>query len=183
MPSRLVNMSGECFFQVNKKPNKPFLVTSSLFVTKVLGTSFRIKETGSAVAEVSVLTGKVTVQVKEDQRIKNNSNQKPVILFPDQKVTYRRKQNLLKREKEDMQSSVNVWKRISLNFDNTPLKAIIHVLNLSYNTNIAIENKELENYMLTADFEGFNLAEVLETLKKSLNITYEITKDNMILLK
>lgn len=181
MPARLVNMSGECFFQVTKDPHKPFLVTSNLFVTKVLGTSFRIRETGDAFAEVSVLTGKVTVQVKGEEQ--NVEKQEQVLLLPDQKVTYRQKQNLLKREKEDVHSSVNIWKRINLNFDNIPLKTIIPVLNSSYNTTISVENKELDNYMLTADFEGFNLPEVLETLKKSLNISYEVTDDNIILLK
>lgn len=182
---RLVAMSGECFFEVSKNPEKPFVIHSNSIITKVWGTSFRVRDIdGGKSAEVSVVTGKVSVRIKEQN--KNSilpSDKNEVMLYQDQKITYVANQPKLKPQKETKKSSVNIWHRVDLSFDSLPLKAIIPVLNSNYNTRITVENEELNNYILTADFAGFNLAEVLDALKKSLNINYEIKNEDIILLK
>lgn len=182
---RLVTMSGECFFEVTKNPGKPFVINSKSIITKVWGTSFRVRDLDrEASAEVSVLTGKVSVSIKDKN--KNNGlarGENEVMLYPDQKITYVPDQQRLTPQKETKKSSVNIWHRVNLSFEGVLLKAIIPVLNSNYNTRIRLGNDELKSYMLTADFDGFNLPEVLDALKKSLNISYEIRNDDIILLK
>lgn len=182
---RLVVMSGECFFEVSKNPEKPFVIHSNSIITKVWGTSFRVRDIdGGKSAEVSVVTGKVSVSIKDQSKSSRlSSGKNEVMLYPDQKVTYVANQPKLKPQKETKRSTVNIWHRVNLSFDSLPLKAIIPVLNSNYNTRIRVNNEELNNYMLTADFEGFNLPEVLSALKKSLNINYEIKNEDIILLK
>ena len=177
-------MSGECFFEVTKNPEKPFVINSNAIITKVLGTSFRVRDTkGSNYAEVSVVTGKVSVSISNPNG--NNLPQKDseIMVYPHQKITYVRDQLKLKSQKETKKSSVNIWHRINLSFENVPLKAIVPILNAKYSTKIKVGDDELNSYMLTADFEGFNLPEILEALKKSLNIRYEINNDDITILK
>lgn len=182
--TRQVTMTGECFFEVTKNPEKPFVINSNAIITKVLGTSFRVRDTkGSNYAEVSVVTGKVSVSISNPNE--NNLPQKDseIMVYPHQKITYVRDQLKLKSQKETKKSSVNIWHRINLSFENVPLKAIVPILNAKYSTKIKVGDDELNSYMLTADFEGFNLPEILEALKKSLNINYEINNDDITILK
>lgn len=59
---REVAMRGEAFFEVAKDHAHPFIVTSGKVLTKVWGTSFRIRAmSGDSSTQVSVLTGKVSV--------------------------------------------------------------------------------------------------------------------------
>src|ERR1700744_1881781 len=53
--SRIVSISGECFFEVTKNPQRPFIINSRAIVTKVWGTSFLVHDDDrSNSAEVSV---------------------------------------------------------------------------------------------------------------------------------
>jgi transmembrane sensor len=175
---------GECFFEVTKSANRPFIINSNSIITKVWGTSFRIRDINKCeITDVSVVTGRVSVKIKDKTgTITPQLEEGEVMLYPNQKVTFHRKERILKTQKESNQSSVHIWNRVNLNFEGVPLKTIIPVLNSKYNARIKVENAELNNYMLTADFDGFNLPEILDALKKSLNIQYEM-KDATILLK
>lgn len=181
--SRLISMSGECFFEVRKDSMRPFIIRSNSIITKVWGTSFRISDANEySDAEVSVVTGKVSVKIRDNNEAIHLPLEKDeVMLYPDQKVTLLRKQRLLKTQTENKHSSVYIWRRVNLAFESLPLKSIVPVLNANYHSRIKIDNQELNNYMLTADFDGFNLPEVLDALKKSLNINYEIKGDSIVL--
>jgi transmembrane sensor len=184
--SRMVSMSGECFFEVTKNPKRPFVISSRSIITKVWGTSFRIRDNDqSADADVAVVTGKVSVSVKTIKNINDASLQMgkgDVMLYPHQKAVYSSNNHTLKPDSTPNERTLKIWNRVDLTFDNMLLKDIIPVLNTKYNVNILAANEKLNRYMLNADFSGFNLPDVLEALNKSLNIDYEI-KDNTIELK
>jgi ferric-dicitrate binding protein FerR (iron transport regulator) len=65
LDTRDVYLLGEAFFTVTKNPGRPFRVFANEIVTKVLGTSFRIRsfEKDSTI-QVVVRTGKVSVTTK-----------------------------------------------------------------------------------------------------------------------
>ncbi|MGF7041331.1 FecR family protein [Mucilaginibacter lappiensis] len=184
--SRVVFMSGECFFEVTKNPKRPFIINSRSIITKVWGTSFRIRDNDqSSEADVSVVTGKVSVSIKTKQNINNASlsiAKGDVMLYPHQKVVYSTNDHTLKPESTADEPALKIWNRVDLLFDNKLLKDIIPVLNSKYHVHIVAANEKLNHYMLNADFSGFNLPDVLEALNKSLNIDYEI-KNNTIELK
>jgi len=63
---RKVYLSGEGFFEISKNPKKPFFVYANEIVTKVVGTSFRVKAySDQPDVEVLVRTGKVRVKSNE----------------------------------------------------------------------------------------------------------------------
>lgn len=182
---RAITMSGECFFEVTKNPNRPFIISSRSIVTKVWGTSFRVRDNvESKSADVSVVTGKVSVSIKPkevaddvDYALRTNE----VMLYPHQKVVYLADKNILKPETSN-EPALQIWNRVNLTFENKPLGEIIPVLNSKFHVHIKVVNEKLNHYILNADMAGFNLPDVLEAFKKSLNVNYEI-QDNAIVLE
>jgi transmembrane sensor len=177
--TREITMNGESFFDVAKNPAKPFIIHSQHMVTKVWGTSFRVRDAkDGAFADVTVVTGKVSVtQVKAA-----NVPQKEVMLHPNEQVTWVKQRDVLKTTKEVSGTDLTIWNKVNLSFNNSPVKDVIPVLNKQFNVNIVSTDAQLNNYLLDADFNGLNFASVMEILKKSLNISYEIN-DTTIILK
>jgi transmembrane sensor len=184
--ARIISMYGEAFFEVTKNSKRPFIINGRSIITKVWGTSFLIRDKyRSKTADVSVVTGKVSVSIKKNEA--NNSftanlERHEILLYPNQKAVYLVDQHLLRAAKMLKEPTLKQWTQASMSFDNRPLREIVPVLNVTYGVNIKLTNEKLGHYMLTADFEGFNLPEVLAALKKSINVNYEI-KDDIIELK
>ncbi|MGN8072108.1 FecR family protein [Mucilaginibacter sp. 22184] len=184
--ARMVSMSGECFFEVTKNPARPFIISSHSIITKVWGTSFRVRDNDkSSEADVAVVTGKVSVSIKTKQSINNtqlNIVSGDVMLYPHQKAVYSAYDHTLKPIIKSDERALKIWNHENLLFDNKLMKDIVPALNARYKTHIIVVNEKLNHYMLNADFTGFNLPDVLEALNKSLSIDYEI-KNNTIELK
>jgi transmembrane sensor len=181
--SRNVSISGECFFEVTKNPDRPFIINSRSIITKVWGTSFLVNDNDqSNMAEVSVLTGKVSVSIKKSdngKEISTKLEKNEVMLYPHQKVIYLINQQVLKPEVVMEEPALQMWKRVDLSFENKPLREIVPLLNEKFHAHIKIINERLNRYILNADMTGFNLPDVLEALKKSLNINYEIKTNSI----
>jgi ferric-dicitrate binding protein FerR (iron transport regulator) len=184
--SRMVSMSGECFFEVTKNPERPFIISSHSIITKVWGTSFRVRDNDlNSGADVAVVTGKVSVSIKTKQSINDtrlNIANGDVMLYPHQKAIYSAHDHTLKPVTKSDETTLKIWNHEDLLFDNKLMKDIVPALNARYKTHIVVANEKLNHYMLNADFTGFNLPDVLEALNKSLSIDYEI-KNNTIELK
>jgi transmembrane sensor len=176
---RMITMTGKSFFEVTKNPKRPFIIRSNSIITKVWGTSFCVRDMpNSRSAEVSVLTGKVSVSIKNNIKPAITLQKNEILLFPRQKATYLSAQNVLKKEVEKKdKSSIQLWNRVNLSFDNTTLKDIISILNTKYNVHITASEK-INHYVLSADFTDFNLPDVLQVLKKTMNIDYELENEN-----
>lgn len=181
--SRQVTISGECFFEVTKNPKSPFIISSRSIITKVWGTSFLVRDDEqSNMADVSVLTGKVSVSVKaagKNNAISTKLTKNEVMIYPHQKAVYLNDKHTLTSQAVEAGAAVKQYRRVHLVFDNKPLRNIIPVLDSAYNVNITISNEKLNHYILNADFEGFNLPDVLDAMKKSLNVDYTIVNNHI----
>jgi len=176
---REINLSGESFFEVTKNPAKPFIVYSGNLVTKVWGTSFRIRDSKElSYADVTVLTGKVSVKLLHTNTSPNHSDFKAineVMIYPNQQVCYAKKQHIFKEQLKAQMQGLSTWKKESLSFDNMPVKDVIPVLNKAFNINISTADQKIDNYLLSADFNGLNFPEIMEMIHKALNVNYEIS--------
>ena len=171
---RKIQMQGEAFFEVTPDPRRPFIIFSGNVITRVWGTSFRIRAYENIPVEVSVLTGKVSVQLqtKEDSEL---------ILLPQQTATYLKATDLLKKGIEKKTSTMSIWHKETLTFDNEPIREVIKVLNTQFNVNISTADEKLLDYVLKADFTDQSLPSILEMLRKSLNVENEISDNSIIL--
>lgn len=182
---REVTMRGDVFFEIAKDPNRPFLINSGALRTKVLGTSFRIRTAYDTEEEVSVVTGMVAVSRIDEHpsgTLTEIDNQE-VLLTADQKVRFNKRKAQLVKTKETSHSSVKMWKKRSLSFEDTPLIDIARLLDRTFNVRIDLQGKELESYTLTADFNQLNLVSIMEIISQSLNLQYEISGDHIRLIK
>jgi len=188
--SRVLEMDGEVFFEVAKDEKRPFIIRSGELITKVLGTSFRIKVDAIEGEEVSVVSGMVAVSRQKQQTLwekaLHHEQHKPkhaVLLTADQKVSLDKGERNLVKAKEEENSSVKMWQRKSTSFEDAPLKSIVDTLNRTYRVTIGFKDQELSNYTLTADFSRLNLISVMEIMSQSLNIRYEISGNQIWLMK
>lgn len=173
--SRELHMHGEAFFEVKPDVKRPFIIYSDNMITRVWGTSFLVRSVDGAPEGVSVVTGKVSVRLQKQE---GNSE---IMLMPDQKVTFLKAGNVLKKEGEAKKSTIRIWQKTTLSFDNIVLRDVIKTLNKKFGVNISTTNESLLNYSLTADFTDQSLPAILEMLEKSLNLKYEINENQIIL--
>ncbi|MFC3757973.1 FecR family protein [Chryseobacterium tructae] len=171
--TRVVDLKGDALFSVAKSKTHPFIVHADGFSTKVLGTVFKVSQSGKKKA-VDLYEGKVAVSsegvpvsyLKPNQKWTNLgvAGTTAIISFATDKISGKQHPKLL-----------------SLSFNDVPLKEVITVLEGNYSTKIHYP-KEAEDKKITADFTGGTVNENIEALAFILG--FEIQKqDNVYILK
>ncbi|WP_025667963.1 FecR family protein [Aquimarina megaterium] len=170
--SRQLNLKGEGFFEVTKDPEKPFVVIANTTQTKVLGTSFNLKNNANTKeVELVLVTGSVEFLSKKYKEI----------LAPGDMVTAKESGKLIKTSNKSLNFSS--WKSGVLKFEKTSIEQVIKDIELYYNKNIIIESREFANCTLTTIFDNESFEDVLETLKILFDVTYEKNDSNNIVIK
>ncbi len=164
--TRVVKLTGEAFFDVQRDETTPFIIETEQLTIKVLGTSFNVKAyKGGAITEVVVSSGKVKVNSKlgEDN----------VILEAGDAVNYSTLSNTLKTRKITT-GNYKAWKTKELEFNNTALSDVIRSIEATYHINIEISaNVETKDKVLNATFSQYSLDHVLESVCTSFNLQYK----------
>lgn len=173
--TRQLKMTGEAFFQVKEDARRPFIIYSNGIITKVLGTSFRIRSFENASTEVAVATGKVSVAIEGDKRSEK-------LVLPDQHITYKQGNKHLDID-SSAAASMLIWQKAGLSFSNTPVSKVIKTLNQQFGVQILLKDESTAAYLLNADFNGQNLPDILDMMQTSLNITYELQGNQIIFSK
>ncbi len=181
---RLVRLSGEAFFEVTKDPKKPFLVYANQTVTKVLGTSFRIKAyTEAPEVTIAVRTGRVSVFSEKEYHKQQFSTQlSGLILTPNQQATYNTQAQQL--SKTLVEKPVVLQKPNTLTpfeFNETPLLQVFSTLENAYGVDIVFEPGDIATRSLTVSLENESLYEKLEVICKTLGLSYQIVDAQIII--
>lgn len=188
---REVTMQGEAFFNVTKDHKHPFQITSGQVLTKVWGTSFRIRSVpGENNTKVTVLTGKVSVSIPKNNQAKSeNTSVTPektsikaeeIMLLPQQEATYQKVAHHLL--KTPVSADLTMWNNVSLSFENETIENVTRILSKHYHLQIQAEGTQLNQYRLTADFTDKNLADILFLICRSVHTTY-VRDEHKITLK
>jgi transmembrane sensor len=184
--SRNVTMMGDCFFEVTKDAKHPFIISSAHLLTKVWGTSFSVHDGDNFTAsKVTVLTGRVSVSKigsSADKAAARLKSDEVMLQANDQVLLSINSAQLVATKQADV-SDLNLYRHLNLSFENNKLSEIVAILNQKFDVHIMIRNEELENALMTADLNGLNLPEVLEVLKTSMKLNYEISKTLIVLKK
>lgn len=176
---REIFLEGVAFIDVVPNPDKPFLVQTGDVVTKVLGTSFWVRNTeGGKKVEVEVKTGRVSVFNKKLIYSKRKElGTEGVVLTPNQKVQYIAKNEVFVTgliAQPQVLESVSKHEPIQFKFNDTPLSEVIKQLELAYGIKFVLSNDLLNNCPLTADLTKQPLFEKLALICGSLNASFEI---------
>lgn len=172
--TRVVALKGDAIFSVAKSKKHPFIVRADGFSTKVLGTVFKITQSGNDKA-VDLYEGKVAVSyvgapvtfLKPNQKWTNFgvSRTAAVISFTKANTSTQKLPSLL-----------------SLSFNDVMLKDVVEVLQKNYSISI-IYPKELAEKKITADFTGGNTDENIEALAFILDLEVQKEKQTYIFKK
>lgn len=176
---REVFLSGDAFFEVAHNPDKPFVVSTGKLVTKVLGTSFWVRQKPNNQVEVAVRTGKVAVFERTASNPQNNG----VLLTPNHKVVYfAQEQHFVTGLVEQPEPiAVPDTPKPTFNFTNESLGMVIQTLERAYGIKFATESPEILNCPLTGDLTGLPMFTQLEIICESLGAKYEVRGTSIVL--
>ena len=167
---REVSLEGEAFFEVASDANRPFFVYSGNIITKVLGTSFRVK--GDEQIVVAVRSGKVAVSRKE-------SATEQFILLPNEQAVFNTKQNTLQKlNVTDVAILANpVPAPAVLNYDEAPVGNVLDSLAKMYAVEIQYNHSLFAKCRVTVALDQESLYEKLTVLCKVVGANYEISDE------
>lgn len=169
-PRRKVTLDGEAFFEVTENKEKPFLVYTGNVVTRVTGTKFNVKayKTDKTV-EVEVTEGSVEVHGEREEAVHN------LTLTARQKAVYHtgsRKLEKLTGIRSQLEPVTNLSRDLAFEFNDTPLRKVIDLLEAAYPVSIELDNERLENCPLTASLNDETLDIKLELICRSIGATF-----------
>ena len=171
---RVVEIEGEGYFEVVPNKDWPMYVkTSKGYGVKVTGTSFNLSSySNDNKLVVTLIAGSVSIVHEE--------NKSEIKLKPDEQIT------IVEKELPKLTKKANVeyntaWKKGYLLFDNTPMQEVIRKVERWYGVNVMVKDSSIMEYRFTANFRSESISQVLEILKLSSNIKYEIDKTDILL--
>ena len=161
---REVRLSGEAYFHVSSDKKNPFFVKTDDGTIKVTGTRFNV----SAFPDDHFSS----VVLEEGQVFYLPANQeKPVILYPNERIIYLKDQHKLIRGKTDVEKYTS-WKEGKLIFRNDPLSDIIRRLKRWYNADIVLSDpsEKLGGLTFTMTIENETLPQVIDYITQAANL-------------
>lgn len=167
LTDRQVTLTGEALFEVAKNPQHPFIIHCGRYVARVLGTSFNIKTSDSSV-ELTVLTGQV--------KLSSLTTDSSVVVSQHEHVIFTESQGTVAKlspSKDDV-TAVTAHTQYDMHFEDTPMDEIVHRVEGKFDVEIDLENKELGNCMISADFTDQSLPITLFMISEALGFEYEI---------
>ena len=172
---REVSIDGEAYFDVAEDRKKTFIVTTQQLTMEVLGTEFNVYSyPASGLTRTSLVEGALMVR-------ETGKNGKPVLLSPDQQVTYC--ENVIKLERLQNPEHL-LWRDGIYAFDNERLIDIIAKLELYYDITIEVEDPEIFNVRYTGKFrQRDGIDEILYILQKIQSFKIQkIREKNLVIL-
>lgn len=166
---REVFLEGEALFQVNENKNKPFVVHTSAYDVKVTGTEFNVKAYKDDKEIVTTLVSGSVIIPSTDQ-FKMSSDK---ILVPGQQLLYNRENHTVSTTRVDTRFFTS-WKDNKLIFINMSLEELVTLLERKYGVDIEVTDKSILNYHYDGTITNESILDVLEILKVTLPIQYEI---------
>jgi transmembrane sensor len=174
---RVVQLSGEGFFNVKRDVSRPFYVYSNEIVTKVLGTSFNIKayDSGREII-VAVKTGKVSVSANPETEENRRVAVQDVILTPNQQVVYNRHAKIVSKQIVERPAVVVQPSNLfEMQFDGKPVTEIFDILQQNYGIEIRYDADILKDCVLTTKMSEEGFYERINIICKAINADYTTT--------
>jgi transmembrane sensor len=197
---REVNLTGEGYFDVVHNAEKPFIIHTSFFDIKDLGTQFNVKcYPEDKTTETSLIEGSVEITVKKRPKDK-------WILKPDEKLVLlneavkknekREAQNIksghiaqepiiaikkLTYLAQDSFSVETAWTYNKLSFEDEAFSEVAKKMSRWFDAEFEFSNKTLEDIHLSGSFITETLEGAMEALKYANRFNYEIKNRKVII--
>lgn len=160
--TRELTLTGQAFFEVQHQSGTPFIVHTGRIATRVVGTSFDIQHYGDAPVQISVATGKVSIE---------RAAHTPVVLVAGD-VGHMTDSTSIIATGVDVQSGTS-WatdSHAALVFKGTPLPDALRMINNWYGLDVRIGDTAIASTHLSGTFTKESRVEVLTALKEILGV-------------
>ncbi|GGM93761.1 hypothetical protein GCM10010967_28640 [Dyadobacter beijingensis] len=181
--SREVFLTGAAFFDVSRDTERPFIVYSGKVVTKVLGTSFRIKAYESdANVSVGVRTGKVTVFKQQSGTKPDPMLSEEVILTPNQEAIFVKKEEKFVKTLVEQPAVLDRSNaKIRLDFSETPIPAVLNALEAAYGVKMIYDADNLKECNMTGSLNDGSLYDKLSIVCETIQAHYKVTDGQVVI--
>ncbi len=172
---REVTIEGEAFFDVQRNPEKPFVINAGKAQVKVLGTSFSVcAYPGAETVEVIVETGKVQVV---SNNIELPVKSREVFLIPGEKGTFFTTNEILEKSVNENPNFL-AWKTHDLIFNKVPLREVVESLEKAYHINISVAEPELNDLLYEGHFDQKPIDFVLDVIRLTFNLELSVENEH-----
>ena len=168
-------LAGEAFFEVEKRPDRPFIVAANGALVRVLGTKFDVS-LGDNLVDVAVAEGRVEV-IRTEGAIETIVDRDIMhVLTAGQRVT-----SLTSGPVQPVDAvrveDVAAWRQGELVWLDTPMRDIISDLNRYTDDRIILEDTALGTASYTFSFQADEIAEAIDVIADSLSVEI-VRRDN-----
>ncbi|WP_303180657.1 FecR family protein [uncultured Butyricimonas sp.] len=159
---RVVELSGEAYFEVAEDAAHPFVIKTHDISVKVLGTSFNLR----AYEDEEVVTTTLTagkVQVFDGRQFKD--------IIPGEQVVYEKAARTMEVNKVEV-GRYMAWREGKFVFRNERLEDVMKYLARWYNVRYEFMNEDVKNMRVGAKLNRYNnMNPIIEMLKKNPSIS------------
>lgn len=176
---RKVKLNGEAFFEISKNPHQPFLVYANETVTRVVGTSFRIRAyEDQPEVEIIVRTGQVKVSSTKQHP---NSLVSEIALNPNESIRFVRDEAVFeKTAKTNLKTEMPI-EQLHFEFKDVPVSQIFETIQKAYGLKVHYPEEVLKDCYLSTSLTDEPLPEKLKIIAESLGgqTYFQINNDHI----
>lgn len=170
---RVVELTGEAYFEVEKDGKRPFKVKSPGQQIEVLGTSFNITAyREEEVTRTALITGSVKI---------TNSAGESLVLLPSEEAQLQ-SSGALSKQSVDIEGAV-AWKNGYFVFNNESIYSILRKISRWYDVEIQYEGDVGKLSFLGIIPRSENISVVLNRLAKTGDVTFKIDGRRVIVMR
>lgn len=166
---REIHLEGEAFFDVYKDVTRPFIVRKSGISITALGTSFNVEGYSAAHLNISLVSGKVGIDLApQDQQYVFLEKGESLLVKPLEGTWAK---SLFNEEE------VLAWTKKTIIFNKTPVLEAVRILENWYGISFIMENQPSPKLLLSGRFEDETLENVLKGLSYTTDLTFRVQND------
>jgi len=197
--SRILNLNGEAYFNVTRDTLHPFVVNAESITVSAIGTRFNIKAYPDDKAIYTTLEeGRIDIRIMNssgrNERIVLNPNEKFIYQkeitggkqdkiishkatdFPENVQIRQKRVQILNNVRTELETS---WKDPRWIIDSEPLSTLAQKLERRFNLKIRFDDDQLMKYKFTGIIENETINQILDALKLTAPLDYDINKDTI----
>ncbi len=177
--TRTVYLSGEAYFEVTKDAKHPFIVSTPEMKVKVLGTGFDVSAyPGDKQIKTTLVHGRVMAfYVNFNGDVENK-----VILSPGEQSIFSIKTKVFEVKKVNT-NNYTAWKDGYLVFKDSPLTEVIKKIDRWYNVQMLVNDKVVEQFDYTVEFDNDSLSTVLKVLEEMTPVRFTQSGKNIFITR
>ncbi len=172
---RVVQLSGEAYFEIASDPLRPFIIHSKQVITQVLGTRFNVKAYPEEdIISISVVEGIVRISRK-------NTNPEVWVEIGAGEEYVLNPSTLSEKVRAFSEDKVLGWREGKFVFESSPLQRVLPILSRKFDVEFVLENENINQCQLTAVFDNENLETILDVISFANDIDYDFQGRKIIL--